>query len=699
MTTSSQQQQRQFQPTTTTAAPPVKSVWKKFNDQASSTASQTGSRTLVNGTADDGHDRDSVSSRDITQGEGLSQGQSTPASSMTDEVRISSPAPDLPLPSIPVDSQTASSSSAYTRKTLVKDKGHAQQHQPAKESQQKSSKLSAKIHPKESPNPQKTSSNDKYQQSLVNGISSDPQDKDSISSKDITHGEGSSQGHSTPASSLTDETQTTSPPAPPAPVYRPAPLPAVNPWKIRQEEMERKRWKESQETPPTPLVPDRVVPKPPTAKPSNKPNGVVKTDGMNFYFYYSNRDLAKAPIRRQNKVNAAPPALEDPEAWPSPDIAAIVEKEDRTKTTPTLPSKDSSKEGSNTPTREASTEGTKEVSIEGSKEGEHREHKEPRETKKKKWEKIEVNFQYDHPQTRRGRGGKFNNRGGRGGGKESYQRGKEGAAHDRPERDEKHRDTPRSDNEDVNLAGARGDLPPVERRAQSLSFEAGRRVHDVQHPSEWALPVPYSQEPLPVNPPEGLRRETSPARFNQHARQTQGPRDSSAHRSQSRGSSRGKLSSSPDGSKRDVVDHHLSAATSPNGQMQFPDMPSQWEDPEQHLQNSQFNQQPNQARRGTGRGSYRSRNGYSPINYPQYPPPQQQLPFQGFYPSMYPPPMQTGFPMNTRGQSVPYYQPNAMSRYPQPGFPQQWMPDFSRLGVQPMPVVDEEMKTRIVRQV
>ena len=695
MTTSSQQQQRQFQPSTT-ATPPVKSVWKKFNDQTSSTTSQTGSRTLVNGTADDGHDRDSVSSRDITQGEGLSQGQSTPASSMTDEVRISSPAPELPLPSIPDDSQAPSPSSVYIQKTSVKDKGQVQQLHPAKESQQKPSKLFAKNHPKEYPNPHKTSFNDKHQQLLVNGTSTDPQDKDSVSSKDITHGEGSSRGHSTAASSLTDETQTTSPPAPPAPVYRPAPLPAVNPWKIRQEEMERKRWKESQETPPTPLVPDRVIPKPPTAKPSNKPNGVVKTDGMNFYFYYSNRDLAKAPIRRQNKVNAAPPALEDPEAWPSPDIAAIVEKEDRTKTTPTLPSRDSPKEGSNTPTRDASTEDLKELSTEGLKEGEPREHKEPRETKKKKWEKIEVNFQYDPPQARRGRGGKFNNRGGRGGGKESYQRGKE-VVHDRPERDEKRKDTPRSDNEDVNLAGAKGDLPPAERRAQSLSFEGGRRMPDVQHPSEWVLPLPYGQEPLPMNPPEGLRRETSPARLNQHARQIQGPRDTSAQRSQSRGSSRGKHSSSPDGSKRDVGDHHHSA-TSPNGQMQFQDVPPQWEDPEQHPQNSQFNQQPNQARRGTGRGSYRSRNGYSPINYPQYPPP-QQLPFQGFYPSMYPPPMQTGFPMNARAHSVPYYQPNAMSRYPQPGYSQQWMPDFSRLGVQPVPMVDEEMKQRIVRQV
>lgn len=110
-------------------------------------------------------------------------------------------------------------------------------------------------------------------------------EKDSVSSKDIAHGESSSQGHSTPGSSLSDDVQTTASPSPsetPAPVYRPAPLPAVNPWKARQENMERKRWKDSQEAPPVPLQMDRVVPKPPanvSSKPGNhRPNGIVKTD-------------------------------------------------------------------------------------------------------------------------------------------------------------------------------------------------------------------------------------------------------------------------------------------------------------------------------------------------------------------------------------------------------------------------------------
>src|SRR5579859_3133944 len=83
----------------------------------------------------------------------------------------------------------------------------------------------------------------------VNGTMDDTHERDSVSSKDITHGETSSQGHSTPASSMADEAQLTSS-TPPAPAFRPAPLPAVNPWKARQEEMERKRWKESQDVPP-----------------------------------------------------------------------------------------------------------------------------------------------------------------------------------------------------------------------------------------------------------------------------------------------------------------------------------------------------------------------------------------------------------------------------------------------------------------
>src|SRR5208282_2538962 len=112
-----------------------------------------------------------------------------------------------------------------------------------------------------------TNSSTTTSQNLVNGHSTadEAHERDSVSSKDIAQGEGSSQGHSTPASSMTDEAATiNSPPPPPAPlpVYRPAPLPQVNPWKARQEEIERKRWKESQETPPVPIQMDRVVPKP-----------------------------------------------------------------------------------------------------------------------------------------------------------------------------------------------------------------------------------------------------------------------------------------------------------------------------------------------------------------------------------------------------------------------------------------------------
>ena len=139
-----------------------------------------------------------------------------------------------------------------------------------------------------------TNSSAATSQNLLNGHSTadEAHERDSVSSKDIAHGEGSSQGHSTPASSMTDEAVTiNSPPRPaaPIPVYRPAPLPQVNPWKARQEEIERKRWKESQDTPPVPLQMDRVVPKPPTnasSKSGNKPNGIVKSDGM-FYLSVS----------------------------------------------------------------------------------------------------------------------------------------------------------------------------------------------------------------------------------------------------------------------------------------------------------------------------------------------------------------------------------------------------------------------------
>ena len=75
------------------------------------------------------------------------------------------------------------------------------------------------------------------------------------------------------------------------------------------------------------------------------------------------------------------------------------------------------------------------------------------------------------------------------------------------------------------------------------------------------------------------------------------------------------------------------------------------------------------------------------------------MPFQGFYPPPYPPPMQTTFPFNARAHSVPYYQPNTVPRYPQPPYPAQFFPDYSRLGVQPVPLIDEEVKQRIIRQV
>ena len=456
--------------------------------------------------------------------------------------------------------------------------------------------------------------------------------------------------------------------------------------------MARKRWKESQDTPPVPIQVDRVVPKPstnPPAKSSNKPNGVVKPEGI-FSFVLLINDEAKAPTRRSTKNNnVVPPALEDSEAWPSPDVAAAVEKEDRVKSAPPLPpAKEVTKEVVNESGKEPEKEDPKDVG------GESREPKEPRESKKKKWEKIEVNFHYDSPPNRRGRGGKFN-RNTRGGGRDSVARSRDGV-----NEKEKSRTTPRSDGEDTVVSPVR-DTVPVEQRAQDPGFDPSHRQHD-EVPPEWTMQPPYTQEPSPVNAENW--RASSPSRSDHQGRQAHVDHDVSAQQPRSRGSSRGK-NSSPSGSKQGIDQHH-SPASSPNGQTQFSDAP-QWDEQEHNAapqNNPQFNQA-NQTRRGNGR-PYRGRNSYSSNTYPQNqymppPPPQpQQMPFQGFYPPLYSQPMQSGFPVN-RSHSVPYFPPNSMSRYPQPAYPPQFYPDYSRLGVQPVPIplVDEEMKQRIIRQV
>ena len=126
---------------------------------------------------------------------------------------------------------------------------------------------------------------------LGNDAADDSHDKDSVSSKDVIQGEGSEHGQSTSGSSMADETQG-SPPAQPV-VYRPAPLPVVNPWKARQEDRERKRWIESQEGPIAPLSMDRSIPKLPTNLPPRStklPNGVGQSDG-NSHRRYSFADI------------------------------------------------------------------------------------------------------------------------------------------------------------------------------------------------------------------------------------------------------------------------------------------------------------------------------------------------------------------------------------------------------------------------
>lgn len=388
-------------------------------------------------------------------------------------------------------------------------------------------------------------------------------------------------------------------------------------------------------------------------------------------------DVGKPSGRKTSKNNAAgPPALEDSEAWPAPDAAAPAEP--KSTTAPVV----------------------KEPKETAAKEGETREPKEPKEpretTKKKKWEKLEVSFQYDSLQNRRGRGGKFN-RNNRNGGREPSTRGKDG---NRTEKEDKSRGAQRSDGEEGSYAREQG----IERRAQSLSFDPGHR-HDI-HAPEWAMQGPFVHQPTPIHPDsqtaheapqmnsEVRGRDTVPSNHD-HERRDPAKREASSQRSRSQASSREK-NSSPSGSKRDQSDQHLSPMVHPDQQGQYSEIPH-WEDQDHNLapqNHTQSNQQGSHARRGR---TFRGRNGYSPSAFAQgqYVPPPQQLPFQGYYPPMYPPPMQPGL-VNARAYSVPYYTPNSGSRYPQP-FPA--FPDYSRLGVQPAPVIDDEMKQKIIRQV
>jgi La domain len=527
---------------------------------------------------------------------------------------------------------------------------------------------------------------------LVNGSSVDEShDRESISSKDIAHGEGSSQGHSTPASSMAGEsTQIGSPEeaTTPTPIFRPAPLPAVNPWKARQEEAERKRWKDSQDAPIAPIPLDRAVPKqapqPLQPKSTNKPNGVGKQEGAN-YIPASSADMCLGKSSRQKaKAPIVPPALEDPEAWPSPDVAATVEKEDRNK--PIL-SISVPKETKTSPTIRDS----KDVEL-----------KEPRDGKKKKWEKIEVNFQYDPPQSRRGRGGKFNNRNARGGAREAVSRTKDGEKEEsRP------RHPQRSDGEEPNATNAREAVHP-ERRAQSLSFDPGH-PHSGEVPAQdWqppayrndSLPAPPSitHEPVPVTP-QSAQKGSSPSLTPHHEQQKDRSRSRSGQRSRSPKSPLN--AASPNGMRPDPSEQPQSPVASPTNPP-FRDE-SHWEDNQNYdPNNSQANPQGTQPRRGNGR-RYGPRNSYSPNAFPggNMAPPQTQVPFPGPFYQMYPS-VQPQFGPPGRSHSVPYFTSPANSslpRYPANPYPQ-FMPDYSRLGVQPAAVtVDEDTKSKIIRQV
>jgi len=542
---------------------------------------------------------------------------------------------------------------------------------------------------------------------LVNGSSADEgHDRESISSKDIAHGEGSSQGHSTPPSSMTDEaTQIGSPKQPPTTAlnYRPAPLPSVNPWKVRQEEAERKRWKDSQEVPMVPIQVDRTVPKSapqlPQPKFTNKLNGVGKQEGKKLSLANVVNVSVGKPSRQKGKVaNAPPPALEDAEAWPSPEAAAVVEKEERKQST-LIPiyKEDRTKSSPN------STE-LKEFKDVGKEEP--REPKEPREGKKKKWEKLEVNFHYDSPQSRRGRGGKYNNRHTRGSTRDASNRSKEGEKEEsRP------RYVQRSDGEEPNPQNT-GDPGNSERRAQSLNFDPGHSRSAELPPQEWQLtsfrhdsvpaPPPITHEPVPMKP-EFAQQGPSSSLTPHQEQQTETAPSRSGQRSRSPKAPHNDVSTN--GTQSDPSELQQSPMASPT---QPPNRDgSQWEDEQNYsFPTSQAIQQGTQPpRRGNGR-RFSSRNSFSPNAFPQGympPPPQPPIPFPGpFYP-MYTPPMQPVFGPPGRSHSVPYFPPPANSslpRYPSHPYQPQFTADFSRLGVQPAAVsIDEDTKNKIIRQV
>ena len=418
----------------------------------------------------------------------------------------------------------------------------------------------------------------------------------------------------------------------------------MNPWKVRQEEQNRKRWKESQEQPLVPLQQERVVPKPPVnanvpAKTSTKANGVGKSEGM-CPLRVMLTGVGKGTRKHRNELPAPPPALEDPEAWPSPDVAANVEKEETKAVKPVL------KEN---PPKEA-------------REIESAVPKEPRDGKKKKWEKLEVNFQYDPPQSRRGRGGKYYRNSTKPGSREANWKGRD----ERTEKEDKPR---KHEGEERHPSPREG----VDRRAQSLSFEAGHR-QSTSPSAQWPVRGRASHDAL-RSTAENWRRTSSQSRSS--------GRNVSGQRSQSPGSPRDKSAARP----IENNERRPSQSTSPNG---LPAGDSQSEAVAQQTHIADMNEDQTQNQQlNSGRRPFRGMNTFSPTSFPQpYMTSPQQMPMFGPY---FPPPVQT-FP---RSHSVPFAT-NSPSRYPQ--YPQPYYPDFSRLGMQPV-TVDEDLKQRIVRQV
>jgi hypothetical protein len=275
--------------------------------------------------------------------------------------------------------------------------------------------------------------------------------------------------------------------------------------------------------------------------------------------------------------------------------------------------------------------------------------------KKKKWEKLEVNFQYDPPQTRRGRGAKAYRNPNRAGPRDPASKGKEENKEDKPR-------VLKVEGEATATAGRES----VDKRSQSLNFDPGHRPQNGQS-QYYPLRGRTSQEPL-RNSGDKYVRQSSHSRSS--GRNLSGPRSGSPSSPHDKESSPSTTTHVENGDK-------TSPPVSPSNR---PDQPSQLHTTDEQEQPAP---QPSSNRR-----NYRGANTFTAYPQGQFVTPQMPM-FPPFYP---PPPIQTTF---GRAHSVPY------AANPPPRFPQaypMYYPDVSRMGIPPQ-VLDEDLKIRINRQV